>query len=199
MNIKKKKIISVTLSFLLMINISMTFLTTNAYATDKGYVSFKYEDFSKSTDLIKLNGGANVDSGMLSMTESGAAYYKNHVSLSNNKSFSTFFTFKMNDYGSREDYGIVFNINNRTSSLEYEAGRNGYSGINNSIGIEFDSHQYSDDRIAVNVNGDVNNPVATATNSKFNSYKFQDGNPYYVWIDYNGDNNKYETGQLSDR
>ena len=186
------------------------------FASGSGIITFKYDNFT-NFDLIKLdgtNGYAKVindsstegkDVIRLTPADSatavrGTAYYKKYVSLANDRSFSTYFTFKIIPVGAGAD-GIVFILNNDTNELGGGGGGMGYAGIDNSIGIEFDTYDntswsappekwYGDEglgwsHIAVNVNGDINIPVATASNSDI-GYNFKDQSLYHVWIDYDG-------------
>lgn len=220
MNNQRKKSISYLLTLLLILNLFTAVFPIKVYAADPGYVSFKYDNFSSNQSLIKLNGqngnGAAfvADSGqqVLRLTraaewQNGSAYYKNYVSLSNKRSFSTFFTFNMGGVGGLSDPGIntqgadgiVFVLNNTTNSLGKPGGGMGYEQIVNSVGIEFDTWLNGGDsttnfgdgglsanHIAVNKNGVPQPPVATAINSTFRNWSFKDGRTYYVWIDYNG-------------
>ncbi|NSC06888.1 lectin-like domain-containing protein [Clostridium saccharobutylicum] len=215
MKIEKKRVISFLLSFSIMINFFMSLTTIDAHATGTGYVSFKYDNFNNGSmqGLMKENGNAEFavdgDSTVLRLTpatsgQKGSAYYSNYVSLSNNKSFSTFFSFRMSNAGtSNPDVfapgadGIVFVINNNTNGLGTEGAGIGYQGITNSIGIEFDTYDngnYVGDNglgpshIAVNKNGDADHPIATAPKSNFGNYDFRQGGIYYAWVDYDGSN-----------
>lgn len=194
----------------------------SAVSSTFGVITFKYDDFTNS-GLIKLdgqNGYAKIinDSStgwkdVIRLTPTtggkGTAYYKNYVSLANDRSFSTYFTFKIIPVGAGAD-GMVFILNTDTNEFGSGGGGMGYAGMDNSIGIEFDtydnshdwgggtpSNTYGDDglessgtasqwsHIAVNVNGDINNPVATASNTEI-GYHFKDQSLYHVWIDYDG-------------
>ncbi|MFO7942680.1 MAG: S-layer homology domain-containing protein [Bacillota bacterium] len=191
------------LAFLLVL-----FLPTLAFTS--GVITFKYDDFSDNS-LIKTNGDAVIASSpsgdpAIRLTEAqgdqqGSAYYENYVSLVNERSFSTYFTFRMDPKGTTGADGIVFILNNTTNALGESGGGMGYSGIDNSVGVEFDTYdndpENGDDNlgvnhIAININGDVESPVASATQAENAGYNLKNGMLYHVWIDYDGASDRIE-------
>ncbi|MFW5896768.1 MAG: lectin-like domain-containing protein [Bacillota bacterium] len=172
-----------------------------------GIITFKYDDFEDES-LIETNGDADIvqSPSVIRLTEAvgnqqGSAYYRDYVSLVNERSFSTYFTFRMDPKGTTGADGIVFILNNNTNDLGESGGGMGYSGIDNSVGVEFDTYDNESDHgdgglgvnhIAINVNGDVDNPVASATQSENSGYNMKSGNLYHVWIDYDGPDDRIE-------
>ncbi len=224
----KKKLLCI-LGFLLFF-----VLIKPVFASGSGIITFKYDDFA-NPGLIKLDGtdgyariihDSSTGKDVIRLTPAdsitavrGTAYYKNYVSLANDRSFSTYFTFKIIPIGEGAD-GIVFILNNDTNELGGGGGGMGYANMDNSIGIEFDtydnsynwgggtpSNTYGDDglgngrygfsHMAVNVNGDIDKPVATASNTQIADYtgepcNFKNGQLHHVWIDYDGPNSTIE-------
>jgi hypothetical protein len=83
-----------------------------------------------------------------------------------------------------------------TSGLGYTgeaigyADRYGYKGINNSVGVEFDSHKnntagvtndINDNHIGIDTNASMLSLAQAAVTPDFNS-----ANPWYAWVDYDG-------------
>lgn len=163
---------------------------------------FSYSDFS-STAGLQLNGAAAAatDGGgrkVLRVTpsafnQSGSAFSTTAISLSNAASFSTFFNFNINtpdgigdDDGQGAD-GLVFVVQPNSNSAGGAGGGLGYDGIDNSIGIEFDTYNngFGDadngNHVGVDWYGFTDSielvPVAT---------RFNDGDDWSVWIDYDG-------------
>jgi hypothetical protein len=126
----------------------------------------------------------------------GSAYSTSTVNVS---SFSASFSFQFSGtgtYGSAD--GLVFVMKNAASKtsggngggLGYgtiTTGSGSYTGIPNSIGIEFDNwinSEVSDpltNHIGIDVNGNVTS-VATANVTP----AFNGNGPWYAWVDYNG-------------
>ena len=133
----------------------------------------------------------------------GSAYSTKTVNFSNfNAAFSFQFSGANTKYSSTYSAdGIVFVIKNADSKASGGAGGglgygtiatgNGksYTGIPNSIGIEFDNWQNyevsdpNNNHIGINVNGSVNS-LATANISP----AFNGNGPWYAWVDYDGSN-----------
>ncbi|MEI6132202.1 MAG: Ig-like domain-containing protein [Bacillota bacterium] len=214
----KQRIISLVVVFaftLTFINIQ-TEVVVGA-TSNSNQITFKYDSFSDQSN-IKLNGNATaVPAGantsiMLTdaaYNQAGTMFYKNYINLSNERSFSTFFKFKISNIGGTTNGsnptsgadGLTFILNNSTNSIGGTGGAMGYTGIKNSINVEFDTWDNSYDtnatikfgdtnlgrsHIAVNVNGDPTNPVAGVTSAKSGNYDYRDGADYSVWIDFDG-------------
>jgi hypothetical protein len=126
-------------------------------------------------------------------TQIGTAFWKQQISLSNNASFSTFFTFQIDQNTSRAD-GITFILQQQsataTASTGEGLGYGGFTGAN--MAIEFDTYQngYDPDNnhIALDLNGSVNHSSNGGLVKSINTSTLDlaDANLKYVWIDYNG-------------
>lgn len=155
-----------------------------------------YADFSSVSGLT-LNGDAAQVGNVLRVTpattsQSGSAFSTNTVSLAANASFSTFFKFRFSNPGVSDGQGIgadglVFVVQTVGNNVGGGGGGIGYSGINNSVGIEFDTwnngggDNNSSNHIGVDVNGSVNSVVlAEVTEADMNN-----GDIWNAWVDYN--------------
>ncbi|GFE71104.1 L-type lectin-domain containing protein [Chroococcus sp. FPU101] len=161
-----------------------------------------FPDFSDVSNL-QLNGNATtvVSDGqsVLRLTpslplQSGSAFVKDAVSLSNEASFSAFFQFRISNPAGIGDNdrqgadGLVFVIQTVSDTAGGIGGGLGYASIDNSLGIEFDTFDNGDlvddfdgNHIGVNLNGSIiSNPLVPVTPLLNN------GTIYSAWIDYNG-------------
>ncbi len=151
-----------------------------------------------SQQFINVNGNATVTGGNLQLTsetanQRGSAYFSTPVSVTQDTSFQTSFTFQMDGgAGAGGADGIAFLLQNSAAGLE-ALGRGasgiGYDGIGNSIAIELDTwkngfDKYSDE-IAIVVNGKIQNPLAQAPAP----INLNLGGVYHAWVDYNGISN----------
>jgi hypothetical protein len=175
-----------------------------ALAGQAGAAVINYSDFS-STAGLTLNGSAAQAGSVLRVTpanfgQSGSAFSTSTVSLASNASFSTFFQFRFTTPGGACDGlgcgadGLVFVVQTVGNNVGGAGGGIGYAGINNSVGIEFDTwnngsgDNNSSNHIGADVNGDVNSIVlAEVTEADMN-----DGDIWSVWVDYNGGTNLLE-------
>ncbi len=158
-------------------------------------LSFIYDDFSKDTDLLQINNDASINNKELQLTpnvtwKKGSAFYKKRLSLTNQRSFSTFFTFSMSGKGgSGQADGIVFTIQTVSNTAGSNGGGIGYQGLNPSVGIEFDSWYNSENKdlssphIGIDLNGNI-----VSQQKVLSPFDFRDGGTYYAWIDYDGPN-----------
>ncbi|MFF2484516.1 S-layer homology domain-containing protein [Paenibacillus sp. NPDC058071] len=71
-------------------------------------------------------------------TAFGSVFNQQRVTLSDNRSFSTYFSFKM-EGGSQAD-GIVFALQTASNEAGASGGGLGYSGVQKSIGVEYDTY-----------------------------------------------------------
>lgn len=163
-----------------------------------------YPDFSSVAGLT-LNGNAAQVGNVLRLTpanygESGSAFSTSTVSLASNASFSTFFQFRFTNPGGACDGqgcgadGLVFVVQTVGNNVGGAGGGIGYAGINNSVGIEFDTwnngagDNNSSNHIGVDVNGSVDSIVlAEVTEADMNN-----GDIWNAWIDYDGSTNLLE-------
>jgi legume-like lectin family protein len=153
------------------------------------------------TSSFTLNGtaaGLNPNSACVlfltsGLGQSGSAFLTNTFSLASDASFSAFFSFKIpNPVGSSDvdgvgADGIVFAVQAVSNTAGGAGGGIGFSGISNSVGVELDTWNNgggdanSGNHIGIDLNGDVNSVALTPIPGRFN-----DGNVWYVWVDYNG-------------
>ena len=163
-----------------------------------------YPDFSSVAGLT-LNGNAAQVGNVLRVTpatygQSGSAFSTSTVSLASNASFSTFFQLRFTNPGGACDGqgcgadGLVFVVQTVGNNVGGSGGGIGYAGINNSVGIEFDTwnngagDNNSSNHIGIDVNGSVNSVVLTeVTEADMNN-----GDIWNAWIDYNGSTNLLE-------
>jgi hypothetical protein len=163
-----------------------------------------YADFSSVAGLT-LNGNAAQAGNALRVTpanfgQSGSAFSTSTVSLASNASFSTFFQFRFTNPGGACDGqgcgadGLVFVVQTVGNNVGGAGGGIGYAGINNSVGIEFDTwnngggDNNSSNHIGFDVNGNVNSLILTeVTEADMNA-----GDIWNVWVDYDGSTNLLE-------
>lgn len=153
--------------------------------------SFSYPDFS-STSGLQLNGNAHRNGSKLSLTyptysQSGTAWSLNQVHLGSNASFSTVFTFDIQQRGGLANGadGLTFTLQNNTNSEGGAGGGIGYYGIPNSATVEFDTYQNewdpSSNHVGINTNGVLGSIVAANELTDFDN-----GQTWWAWIDYDG-------------
>lgn len=123
----------------------------------------------------------------------GSAFLTNTFSLAADASFSTFFSFQIRNPVGIGDAdgpgadGIVFTVQTVSNTAGGGGGGIGYQGISPSVGVEFDTYnngaqdQNSGNHIGIDLNGSVSSVALTPIPGRFN-----DGNVWYVWVDYNG-------------
>lgn len=127
-------------------------------------------------------------------SQAGSAFSTTTISLDQNASFSTSFTFDINHQFSGGADGIVFTVQTVSNTAGGLGGGIGYAGINNSVGIEFDNWNNgsgdgnSDNHVGIDINGSVNS-VAINTNPGF---YLDSGNLVTAWVDYDGATNNLE-------
>lgn len=135
-------------------------------------------------------------------SQSGSAFWKNQVSLANQRSFSTYFAMEMKNPGGTAPGGadgIVFVIQTQSNTAGGTGGGIGYSGISPSVGVEFDTwanntstdpnstiNDPDDNHVGLDVGGSA---VSVVTSSP--AIVIQDG-IRHVWIDYNGATSQLE-------
>ena len=169
-----------------------------------GAAVISYPDFSSVAGLT-LNGNAAQVGNVLRVTpanygQSGSAFSTSTVSLASNASFSTFFQFRFTNPGGACDGqgcgadGLVFVVQTVGNNVGGAGGGIGYAGINNSVGVEFDTwnngpgDNNSSNHIGFDVNGNVNSiALAEVTEADMNN-----GDIWNAWIDYNGSTNLLE-------
>ena len=188
--------------FVGLVGLAVLFFTHSAGA------AVVFSDFSSTAGLVRnASATGNVNNGVdpnpvLRLTsaipsDSGSAFSQVTLNASN---FSTFFQFRITNPGGVADSqgqsgadGIVFVIQPVSSSLGGSGVGIGYEGIPTSVGVEFDTWDNdasngfpsvadpSTNHIGVDLNGDVHS-VQTIDIAD----RFDNGNLWSVWIDYNG-------------
>ena len=180
-------------------------------------VNIVFNGFSDTTGLT-INNDADVavtaDGTVLRVTPAlgnkrGSVFSSAAINAS---TFSTFFKFRItNPGGALSDGnsetgadGLVFVVQSVSSDIGGAGQGIGYNGISPSVGVEFDTwhNSYNNDpdsnHIGIDVNGNVNhgsgspNTVGVAT-------RFDDGNIWYVWVDYNGNSLEVRANQTGIR
>lgn len=186
--------------------------------------NFAYAGFSNTAGL-RLNPSAEVvntgSRDILRLTPpvantGGSAYGTQAITLANNYSFSTRFTFNIHDndidpvFGTIGADGIAFVIQPLDNSLGGLGGGMGYFGIDPSFVVEFDSYNNPDfdpapavtgsrtegDHIAVMLNGNSANHLAHAMTSP--ALELNGGQDITAFIDYDGANKLLEVRWSAD-
>ncbi|WP_334050185.1 L-type lectin-domain containing protein [Alteromonas gracilis] len=160
-----------------------------------------YSDFSDSSGLqfnydATSNGSAiELSSGRYS---SGSVFTSDTQSLNSNVSFSSFFSFVINNPlgwtdtdGIQGGDGLVFVLQtvSSTEGLPSGGGGLGYRNIQQSLGVEFDTWNNgtvdgnNGNHIGINTDGRINSIARSNESSSFNN-----GSEYFVWVDYDGSN-----------
>jgi hypothetical protein len=133
------------------------------------------------------------------LAQSGSAFLTNPVSLANQASFSTFFTFNINhpqgisDGDGQGADGFVFVVQTVSNTAGGAGGGIGYTGISHSVGIEFDTYDNgaglndpNGNHIGIDLGGSFNGPTQTIATRMNNSAD------WFAWVDYDGANNLIE-------
>lgn len=156
---------------------------------------------------MNLNGSASILNDELQLTstgqrQAGTAFLETPFAIDSSTSFQSEFSFRIGGgSGSDGADGLAFLLQNSAAgadALGAPGGNLAYSGITQSLAIEFDTYQNANDSavntIAIVVNG---KPLETALAETESSFDLNDGSLYYAWVDYNGDTNQLEV-YLSD-
>jgi hypothetical protein len=123
------------------------------------------------------------------ISQSGSFFSQTQLNASD---FSTSFAFRLTDAGGIHDGtdtgadGFVFVVQPVSSSLGGGGGGLGYDGISPSVGVEFDTWNNfpldpDSNHLGIDSNGSV-----TSLQTLSVAPRFDDGNKWYAWIDYNG-------------
>jgi hypothetical protein len=181
-----------------------TLITASAVALAHAHAStITFGDFSSVTGLT-LNGDAAQAGNVLRLTpaldyQSGSAFSTTTLALSSLNSFSTRFQFRITGSGGIGDEngagadGLVFVVQTVSNNVGGSGGGIGYQGITPSVGIEFDTYNNGgwDDNngnhVGIDLNGNINSVVQTGVLPRFN-----DGNIWTAWVDYDGSTNDLE-------
>ncbi|RYD26395.1 MAG: PEP-CTERM sorting domain-containing protein [Verrucomicrobiaceae bacterium] len=165
-----------------------------------------FPDFS-DTSALSINGNAAQVGNVLRVTpslpnQSGSVFSTTPVTLDTNVSFSTFFSYRISNSGGISDEdgqgadGLVFVVQTNSNSVGGIGGGIGYSGIPNSLGIEFDSWNNGlglgdpdGNHVAIDTGGSLapNLGAAPVTGARLNN-----GDIWYAWVDYDGTTDSLE-------
>ncbi|MFM6199294.1 MAG: Calx-beta domain-containing protein, partial [Dolichospermum sp.] len=141
-------------------------------------------DINNTNPVLRLTDG---------LGQSGSAFLTNRISLENNASFSTAFQFQISnpqgiaDNDGQGADGLVFVVQTVANNTGGRGGGIGYSGINPSLGIEFDTYKNgsidddSGNHVGININGNIDSVVLQPIPTRLNN-----GNIWTAWVDYNG-------------
>jgi len=177
-----------------------------------------FPNFS-DTSLLIFNGDAetnsSIDGTVLRLTpaqtnKSGSVFSQSTVNVS---TFSTFFKFRITGAGgsifdcntASGGDGIVFVIQSVSSSIGGIGGSIGYGGIANSVGVEFDTwcnsanNDPNSNHLGILSEGNIQHTGELATKILVVTPRFDDGNIWYGWIDYNGSLLEVRTNQTGIR
>ncbi len=161
-------------------------------------LTVSFPDFS-DVSAWQLNGNAAQAGSVLRVTpskpvQSGSAFLSSPISLLNQNSFSAFFQFRLSNPGGMVDSdgvqgadGIVFTLQTVSNTAGGVGSGIGFSGLPNSVGVEFDSwnngggDNFNGNHVGINLNGNMaSNPLVAITST------LNDGSIYSAWVDYNG-------------
>lgn len=156
-----------------------------------------YNNFD-STSGLQVNGdAAQVYDGtrnVLRLTpgdffQAGSAFGTNAIALTDSYSFSTRFTFNINQPMHGGADGIVFVVQTNNNTFGGAGGGIGYLGIPNSLGIEFDTwdntgdgvdDRNSNNHVGINTGGSIDSHVVA-----YPPFVLEFGLDFTSWIDYN--------------
>jgi hypothetical protein len=175
-----------------------------------------FNDFSDISDFTLNGNTASINSGgpvffdgqyVLRLTDDlwqgGSAFLTHPITLEDSSgfqaSFSTAFSFQItgpqgiSDSDGQGADGIVFVVQTNANNVGGVGEGIGYSGIGNSIGIEFDtwnngsSDGNNGNHVGINLNG------STSSAARYNVLtRMNNGNVWYAWVDYDGNNDLLE-------
>ncbi|TWT87772.1 Quinoprotein glucose dehydrogenase B precursor [Neorhodopirellula pilleata] len=167
--------------------------TATVSITDDDVNLPSYANFQSVVGL-DLNGNARRNGNALELTgatsgQSGSAFFTTPISLTNDGSFRTAFSFEATGGGGTNGAdGLTFVIQNdplNTSALGGTGDALGYQGITRSVAVEFDTY-----RNGADVNDNHVSILAGSTNFSLKSaipgLDLNSGSRVYAWVDYNG-------------
>lgn len=177
----------------------LALLTGSASAT-----TLIYNDFSSVAGL-QLNGDAAQAGNVLRVTpatfnQSGSAFSTTAISLASNVSFSSAFSFRITNSGGSSDGdglgadGITFTVQTVSNTAGGGGGGIGYSGIANSVAIEYDTwdngsfgNDPNGNHVGIDLGGNIQSVQTAVVGTRMN-----DGNVWYSWVDYDGSTHDLE-------
>lgn len=164
--------------------------------------TFSYPNFGDASALQINYNAATVSSGGQNVlrvvpsaqSQRGSAFTKAPIALSDESSFSTAFSFRFSNQGGGGADGIVFVVQTVSNSAGSVGGGIGYAGIENSVGVEFDSwnneHDGDESHVGINIGGEIASVVEESTLGSLGD--LDDGQVWYAWVDYNGQTDRLE-------
>jgi glucose/arabinose dehydrogenase len=171
--------------------------TATILINDNDTVIPNFSSFTSSqSQSLRFNGDAALDNGTLRLTRAanslrGSAYFATPMPINSTTSFQTDFGFRLDGaQGTSGADGFAFIIQNsnagETAISSAVGGSLGYTGIDRSVVIEFDTFQnpgdVSNNHVSVSING---SPTALITRNV--PFDLNSGADLRAWIDYNGD------------
>ena len=168
-----------------------------------------FNDFS-STAGLKLNGSAAQAGNVLRVTpavdnQGGSVFSTSAVSLANNASFSTAFSFRFTnpDRGFCDTGnvcgadGLVFVVQTVSNSVGGVGGGIGYYGLAKSVAIEFDTWDNGGDASILDINSNhvglnVNGSLKSLLSVPITEADLNGGDVWNAWIDYDGGSKNIE-------
>ncbi|MCG8484003.1 MAG: DUF5011 domain-containing protein [Clostridia bacterium] len=206
----------------LIILIMIALLTVLPNLIDENYVHAEeifYITFANAVgnaDKLTFTGSENSEKGIidnaLQLTgaggdQLGAVFFKEKVKA--DSGFSTSFKFEFTDKpgGAEGADGMVFILSKNSNVCGIGGYGMGYTGINNSVGIEFDTYcnpesEDSDSHIAAYVNGQTGTNIYGGAYYDLGADYFDDeAADYYAWVDYDAasDNMQVRVNKTNDR
>lgn len=170
--------------------------------------TISFADFS-NISAWKLNGSARTAvSGSQTVlrlvtattSQTGSGFVSTPITVNNQTSFSAFFQFNISNSDGPIDSdnvrgadGFVFALTTAPDSLGGNESGLGYSGIGNSIGVEFDTwnngaiDQNNGNHIGIDLNGNVASSPLVGVPQILNN-----GSVYSAWVDYDGSTDNLE-------
>lgn len=125
--------------------------------------------------------------------QSGSAFVTTPISLSADVSFSTAFSFQFTNPKNGGADGIVFVVQTVANNVGGGGGGIGYSGITNSVGVEFDTwnngggDNNNASHVGIDLNGSLTSVVLVPVTPALDN-----GDVWYAWVDYNGATDELE-------
>lgn len=176
------------------------FFAVLALAASSSAAEINYPNFNNLSGL-QLNGATaaiNPAAPVLRLTnalwQSGSVFSTTAITLQNQNSFSTYFSFRITNPlgwtdtdGIQGADGLVFVVQTNSNTAGGAGGGIGYENIPNSVGIEFDTwnnggwDDNNGNHVGINLSGNINSTVQTAVGTPMNN-----GAVWHSWVDYNG-------------
>jgi hypothetical protein len=145
---------------------------------------------------LGLNGTAVQNGNKLRLTQAlknqdGGAFSASPISLGLNASFSTFFSFAIlgrggADVGNSGADGLTFTLQANSTALGGNGGGLGYEGVPNSVAVEFDTYDNVEPGGSNHVGINTGGSITSLQSTPFLGPDFDNGSPWYAWVDYNG-------------